>query len=103
MQSSAPDLSSLRSSAAAARSSSTPALVYVLGQPVHAATTESLFVVGAAALVGAADHARIGNIRINTAPEFCALELQQLRDERTGSQSSSCREQRPLTTAASGS
>jgi uncharacterized protein len=47
-----------------------PVLVYVLGQPVHAATTESLFVVGAAALVGAADHARIGNVRIKTALAF---------------------------------
>ena len=47
-----------------------PVLVYVLGQPVHAATTESLFVVGAAALVGAADHARVGNVRIKTALTF---------------------------------
>src|SRR6266498_2936407 len=47
-----------------------PVLVYVLGQPIHAATTESLLVVGAAALVGAADHARIGNVRIRTALAF---------------------------------
>ena len=47
-----------------------PVLVYVLGQPVHAATTESLLVVGAAALVGAADHARVGNVRIKTALAF---------------------------------
>ncbi len=47
-----------------------PVLVYVLGQPVHAATTESLFVVGAAALVGAADHARVGNVRTKTALAF---------------------------------
>jgi uncharacterized membrane protein YfcA len=47
-----------------------PALVYVLGQPVHAATTESLFVVGSAALVGAVDHARVGNVRIRTAATF---------------------------------
>ena len=47
-----------------------PVLVYVLGQPVHDATTESLFVVGAAALVGAADHARVGNVRIKTALAF---------------------------------
>jgi uncharacterized protein len=47
-----------------------PVLVYVLGQPVHAATTESLFVVGVAALVGAADHARVGNVRIKTALAF---------------------------------
>lgn len=47
-----------------------PVLVYVLDQPVHDATTESLFVVGAAALVGAADHARIRNVRIKTALAF---------------------------------
>jgi len=47
-----------------------PVLVYVLSQPVHAATTESLFVVGVAALVGAADHARVGNVRIKTALAF---------------------------------
>jgi uncharacterized membrane protein YfcA len=47
-----------------------PVLVYVIGQPVHAATTESLFVVGVAALAGAADHARVGNVRIKTAFAF---------------------------------
>ena len=47
-----------------------PVLVYVLGQPVHAATTESLFVVGVAALVGAADHARVGNVRTKTVLAF---------------------------------
>jgi uncharacterized membrane protein YfcA len=47
-----------------------PVLVYVLGQPVHAATTESLLVVGSAALVGAADHTRVGNVRIKTALAF---------------------------------
>jgi uncharacterized membrane protein YfcA len=47
-----------------------PVLVYVLDQPVHEATTESLFVVGAAALVGAADHARVGTVRIKTAVPF---------------------------------
>jgi uncharacterized protein len=47
-----------------------PVLVYILGQPVHDATTESLVVVGAAALVGAADHARVGKVRIRTALAF---------------------------------
>jgi uncharacterized protein len=47
-----------------------PVLVYVLGQPVHAATSESLFVVGTAALIGAADHAGVGNVRIKTALVF---------------------------------
>jgi uncharacterized protein len=41
-----------------------PVLVFVLGQPVHAATSESLFV------VGAADHARVGNVRIKTGFAF---------------------------------
>jgi len=49
-----------------------PALVYVLGQPVKEATTESLLVVGAAALAGAADHARIGRVQIRTALAFGA-------------------------------
>jgi uncharacterized membrane protein YfcA len=47
-----------------------PVLVYVVGEPVHAATTESLLVVGIAALAGAADHARVGNVRIKTALAF---------------------------------
>lgn len=47
-----------------------PVLVYILDQSVHEATTESLFVVGAAALVGAADHARMGNVRVKTALAF---------------------------------
>jgi uncharacterized membrane protein YfcA len=47
-----------------------PVLVCVLGQPAHAATTESLFVIGVAALVGAADHARVDNVRIKTALVF---------------------------------
>src|SRR6266704_577862 len=40
-----------------------PVLVYVLGQPVKAATTESLLIVGTAALVGAADYARSGRVQ----------------------------------------
>jgi uncharacterized protein len=47
-----------------------PTLVYVIGEPVHAATTESLLVVGVAALAGAADHARVGNVKIKTALAF---------------------------------
>jgi uncharacterized membrane protein YfcA len=47
-----------------------PVLVYILDQPVHDATTESLFIVGAAAVVGAADHARLGNVRMKTALAF---------------------------------
>jgi hypothetical protein len=49
-----------------------PVLVYLLGEPVKDATTESLLVVGAAALVGAADHARIGRVEVRTALTFGA-------------------------------
>ena len=49
-----------------------PVLVYVLDQPVKEATTESLLVVGTAALVGAADHARIGLVQMRTALAFGA-------------------------------
>jgi hypothetical protein len=45
-----------------------PVLVYVLGQPVKAATTESLLIVGTAALVGAAAYARSGRVQIRTGP-----------------------------------
>jgi uncharacterized protein len=47
-------------------------LVYVLDQPVKDATTESLLVVGTAALVGAVDHARIGRAQMGTAVAFGA-------------------------------
>jgi uncharacterized membrane protein YfcA len=47
-----------------------PVLVYILGQPVHDATSESLFIVGTAALVGAAAHARAGNLSVRTALAF---------------------------------
>jgi uncharacterized membrane protein YfcA len=49
-----------------------PVLVYVLGQPVKEATTESLLVVGTAALVGAIDHARVGRVQMRTALAFGA-------------------------------
>jgi uncharacterized membrane protein YfcA len=49
-----------------------PVLVYVLDQPVKEATTESLLVVGTAALVGAVDHARIGRVQLRTALAFGA-------------------------------
>jgi uncharacterized protein len=47
-----------------------PVLVYILGQPVHAATSESLFIVGVAALVGAAGHARARNLSVKMALAF---------------------------------
>jgi uncharacterized protein len=47
-------------------------LVYVLGQPVKAATAESLLIVGTAALVGAAAYARSGRVQIRTGLAFGA-------------------------------
>jgi uncharacterized membrane protein YfcA len=44
-----------------------PLLVYILGEPVKAATTESLLIVGAAALVGAIEYGRAGRVRLKTA------------------------------------
>ena len=44
-----------------------PVLVYVLGQDVKQATTASLVIVGATALVGGLDHARRGRVRIRLA------------------------------------
>jgi uncharacterized protein len=40
-----------------------PALVYVLSQSAHAATTGSLVIVGITALIGAIGHARAGHVR----------------------------------------
>ena len=47
-----------------------PALVYLLGQSARAATTESLIVVGAAALGAVFAHARAGSIRWGTGLAF---------------------------------
>lgn len=49
-----------------------PVLVYVLGEPVKAATTESLLIVGATALLAALDHARAARVRWRTALAFGA-------------------------------
>ncbi len=49
-----------------------PVLVYVVGEPVKDATTESLLIVGATALVGALDQARAGRVRARTAAVFGA-------------------------------
>ncbi len=49
-----------------------PVLVYVIGEPVKEATTASLAIVGATALVGAADHLRSGGVRIRIALAFGA-------------------------------
>lgn len=40
-----------------------PALVYVLHEPAHAATTGGLVIVGVTSLVGSIGHARSGNVR----------------------------------------
>jgi len=50
-----------------------PALVYVLGQDAHDATTGSLVVVGAAALAGTAAHARSAHVRFGRGLAFGAL------------------------------
>jgi uncharacterized membrane protein YfcA len=47
-----------------------PVLVYVLGEPVKAATTESLLIVGTTALLGSLDHAHAGRVRWRTALAF---------------------------------
>jgi uncharacterized protein len=49
-----------------------PVLVYVLGEPVKTATTESLLVVGVAALVGAAGYVRSRRVQVETALAFGA-------------------------------
>ncbi|MFI5065947.1 MAG: TSUP family transporter, partial [Streptosporangiales bacterium] len=50
-----------------------PALVYLLGQSPHQATTASLMVVGTAAIVGAVAHARAGRVRLRTGAAFGVL------------------------------
>src|ERR1019366_1785440 len=50
-----------------------PALVYLLGQSPPQATTASLLVVGIAAVVGAAAHARAGRVRLRTGAIFGVL------------------------------
>lgn len=50
-----------------------PALVYLLGQSPHRATTASLMVVGAATIVGAVTHARSRRVRLKTGATFGVL------------------------------
>jgi len=50
-----------------------PALVYLLGQSAHQATTVSLMVVGTAAAVGALVHARGGRVRLKAGATFGVL------------------------------
>lgn len=50
-----------------------PALVYLLGQSPHQATTASLLVVGIAAITGAIPHARAGRARVRTGVIFGLL------------------------------
>lgn len=49
-----------------------PVLVYVLGEPVRRATTESLLIVGVTALVGAVAAARAGRVHVRVALAFAA-------------------------------
>lgn len=49
-----------------------PVLVYVLGEPVKAATTESLVIVGSTALLASLAHLRAGRVRLRTAVAFGA-------------------------------
>jgi hypothetical protein len=50
-----------------------PALVYLLGQAPHQATTASLLVVGGAAVAGAIIHARAGRVRLREGAVFGVL------------------------------
>ena len=50
-----------------------PALVYVLGEPARAATTESLVIVGITALVAAIGHARAGRVKWGAGVAFGAI------------------------------
>lgn len=50
-----------------------PALVYLVGMPVHSATTASLVVVGTSALTGLASHHRAGHVRIGPGVIFGVL------------------------------
>ena len=50
-----------------------PALVYLLGQDAHGATTASLVIVGVTALAGSAAHARAGRVRAGKGLVFGAL------------------------------
>ncbi len=50
-----------------------PALVYLLGQSPHQATTASLIVVGIAAAAGAVMHARAGRVRLAHGAAFGVL------------------------------
>ena len=52
-----------------------PALVYLLGQDAHAATTGSLLIVGITALAGALAHLRAGRVRVAQGLAFGALGL----------------------------
>src|SRR5581483_8066520 len=49
-----------------------PVLVYVLGEPVKRATTESLLIVGVTALIGALAAARAGRVRWRVGLSFAA-------------------------------
>jgi hypothetical protein len=50
-----------------------PALVYLLNQSTHGATTASLIIVGITALVGAVAHLRAGRVRVRSGVSFGVL------------------------------
>lgn len=50
-----------------------PALVYLLGQAPHEATTSSLLIVGTTSLIAFVPHARRGNVRVGQGLAFGAL------------------------------
>ncbi len=52
-----------------------PILVYAIGQPAHIATTTSLAIVGANALVGVIGHARSGHALLKTGRAFGAADF----------------------------
>jgi uncharacterized membrane protein YfcA len=52
-----------------------PALVYIIGQDVHAATGTSLAIVGLSALIGAFFHSRRGEVRLKSGVAFGLMSI----------------------------
>ena len=59
-----PDLGALGALGGGGSILTVPALVYLLGQDTHAATTGSLLIVGITALAGMVAHYRAGRVRV---------------------------------------
>src|SRR5674536_181 len=60
-----------------------PALVYLLGEPPHAAATASLIIVGVTALSGTLTHARAGTVQWKQGFTFGAVSYTHLRAHET--------------------